>query len=229
VAAVRAGASADQFKRFKRIYSEPFYVLNALAEEGETTFLMAGSRPGSSYTVRVCGEDGRVTCNCMDAALNCRRLGCVCKHACFLAARVLRVADADLLLAFARTGRLHPEAVAAAAARAASQARGADEDGRATAAVGSRELDDLCDALVSGARVTSRPSAAALDFSIVRREPAEGDECPVCYCDLLSASELVGCPQCGNGIHRACAVRWLAHAPRKTCVYCRSPCWAAFR
>jgi len=245
---VRSSVSHDQYKRFRRIYSEPFYVLEMRSVASDNNALavvveMSGSRAGSAYRLSI-SRSGSVTCSCMDASVNCRRIGCVCKHACFLAVRVLRVADAVGFMTGG--GVLGADGVASAVRRASdgppapdAQASG-DEDGRLTARFTEAELDRLCDDLSSHAHVSSarRGHSRSLaepsrvlppDFNAVKRPPSQGDECPVCYCDLLSGGgPLVGCPDCGNGLHRTCAERWMRHAPRRTCVYCRSTAWAAF-
>ena len=119
--------------------------------------------------------------------------------------------------------RLRPADLAAIAAL------GAIRTGRAAAAQAASEDDLLCEAFSSKARV--REGDAELpDFLAVKRPPEPGDDCPVCYCELVAGSgTLVGCPDCGNGLHAECARRWLAHSPAATCVYCRSTVWKKYR
>lgn len=220
VAAIREVASSDQFNRFKRIYREPFYVLesDAPCASYAASLLVSGSTPRSSYRVRILRESGRVTCTCMDAAVNCARVRCVCKHACFAAVRVFAL-DAASVSRWFRSGlRLAPEDVAAIAERAIDTTTPlAGED--------APDIDALCrrlDRVGIGSRV---------DFSVVSRPPEAGDECPVCYDELKGGGRgaaLVGCPDCGKAVHEGCASRWLAHAARPTCVYCRSPAWSGF-
>jgi hypothetical protein len=227
IARVNRLVSRDQYNRFRKIYNEPFYVLDIRPGVGGNgaEVIMSGSKAGSKYKMNVSPDGGgKVTCSCMDAVVNCRRLNCVCKHACFLAIRILRVSNVDVF--FQRRGVLGMDGLREAERRANSDrlVENNDEDGRQTRRVTNAELDALCSSFSSSVNVKKY----ANDFSVVARPPGEGDECPVCYCELLGGPELVGCPDCGNGLHKACAERWLHHAPRRSCVYCRSDCWVSF-
>ena len=231
-ALVRHHCSPAQFTRFRKVSREPFYVLEASqASHASHAFVVSGST-GSPYRMTVsvtAGDDdaaagavGRIRCSCMDAALNCGRLGVACKHMCFLVSRVFRL-DAEAVKTYLSTLRLRPADLAAIAAL------GAIRTGRAAAAQAASEDDLLCEAFSSKARV--REGDAELpDFLAVKRPPEPGDDCPVCYCELVAGSgTLVGCPDCGNGLHAECARRWLAHSPAATCVYCRSTVWKKYR
>ena len=231
VAAIRARCTADQFNRFKRLYREPFFVLESSRPTGSlaASMLVSGSTPTSSYRIRVERASGRVTCSCMDASVNCGRLRCACKHACFAMVRVFRLGDAAVVR-WLETLRLTPEDVLAIDERAA--AAFVEEDAGADEAA-PPDIDALCAELDWAARVTSRPPShrPAVDFCAIRRPPEAGDECPVCYDELLRAAPgaLRGCPDCGKAVHATCASRWLMHAARPTCVYCRSSSWRAYR
>lgn len=239
VAAVRAACAPAQFSRFKRLYRETFYVLDlaAPASPGGDSIVAAvtvsGSTVDSRYVVRV-RETGQVTCTCMDAAVNCARLGCVCKHACFAMVRVFRLGDAAVCR-WLQTGgarRLEPEDVRAVAALVGVPAAiGGSSSSSASSSEEAPDIDALCAALDRSSLVAStsgRGGRKVVDFSaaaITRLEP--GDECPVCYCEL--ADDLRGCPDCGRAVHAECARRWVLHAARPTCVYCRSAVWVSFR
>jgi hypothetical protein len=241
VAAVRADCTPDQFNRFKRLYRESFYVLEIRAAPGPgiaASILVSGSTPRSSYSVRF-APDGRVTCTCIDAAVNCGRLRCACKHACFAAVRVFRL-DAEAIRAWLRTLRLDPGAVAAVEARARTEAEHRDGPmGGVASGPAAPDIDALCEALDRSANVSNPRSRTVMsysplivsggtahDFRVVARPPGPGDECPVCYSEL--SADLLGCPDCGKAIHATCARRWLEHAPRPTCVYCRSEAFIAW-
>lgn len=162
LAARTAASSRDQFERFKKIYSEPFYLLDMTAEGSGAAsapspspsaagvvarMTMSGSRQ-TRYRMTV-ERSGRITCSCPDSYMNCGRLGCVCKHACFFVFRVLRLVDH---LEFLSTGRLRPADVEEVARRGAPSLAP-----DATAAVGQAEQDaaEAADGRRSGVVMTS--------------------------------------------------------------------------
>jgi hypothetical protein len=230
---VRRLATAHQLSRFKKVFVEPFFLLGAeVCEAGSGSgsaerrlhFTISGATQ-NAYDVYV-HADGRIRCSCMDAATHCARLGCACKHTYFLGYRVMRLERAT----FVTDGRLLPEELQAASdsiARGTFWEQGAGRRPDVREALSPTDVDRLCEGM---ARVTVARAAAPPDFSRVLRDVLPGDECPVCY-DALSTSgrRLVGCPDCGNGVHAECIGRWLARAPRATCVYCRSAVWTAYK
>jgi hypothetical protein len=249
--AVRRAVPARQFDRFKRIYDQPFYVLDAAVDEGGLRFTVSGSMR-DAYKMTISRATGLVWCACIDASTACRAHGMVCKHVCFLLYRVLRLEE----LAFLGVRKLTPSELGAVEARAACVIAAASASASASAAadVGvdgvdgvavpaavvlrSWQVDLLCNQLDAGLRISERGGGgggggggARSDFAVVARPPEPSDECPVCYDVLLAAGDgaaldLRGCPDCGRAVHAGCARRWICRAPRATCVYCRSPVWA---
>jgi hypothetical protein len=74
-----------------------------------------------------------------------------------------------------------------------------------------------------------------VDFMTSTKPMADTDECPMCYDSLLNPAEAAStaavvryCPECKNGVHRACILKWFEHAPRRTCVCCRSAVWVNY-
>jgi hypothetical protein len=198
-----------------KIFVEPFFLLSRGGTSGNTlTFDVSGSKQ-DTYTVGL-RDDGVMGCSCMDSRLNCVKKGCVCKHACFVLVRVLRAYD----LVFFEELRMPPAAVQSVLATfRAGELQISEEEMRAPAL-----------AVVAHERRQFR-ECRLRDFSVVAKPPEAGDECPVCYDLLLTPNgpPLLGCPDCGRGLHAVCARRWIAVAPKKTCVYCRSSVWAEFK
>lgn len=168
MASVRGAVSARQFDRFKRMYCQPFFVLAGEIAADELSFTVSGSEH-DAYRLVLGRSTGRIACSCPDACVNCARLGCICKHACFLLYRVLRAVDVSPL----STRRLTPEQFDGLLGRSTQVVErlrtplspyndeDEDEDGEdgsgdgvaAPAATlhGPREIDLLCDALERGA------------------------------------------------------------------------------
>lgn len=208
-------SSPQQAKRYEKIYVEPFYVISkdfVNTAEKIATFKISGSMR-DVYTVDLF-RNGKTSCSCIDSSIHCRKHGCVCKHVCFVAYRVFRLADASIVrdLAFS------PANVAAVVDKLAADMFDASLFTRAEEEKDDEEEGGGC--------------ARGCCFACYRK-PAPEDECPVCYCVLLDGEkkkndrqrELLGCPSCGNAIHRECIERWIANAPMPTCVYCRSTVW----
>ena len=242
IAAVRGGTDAAQFSRFRKLYTEPFYVLEMGRADATAAarLVLSGATPNSRYRLAVL-RDGRVTCSCMDASLNCARLGVACKHACFAVVRVFRVGETatrHFLMAEPRQQqqrlRLRPEDVDVLEARVLLEGDGlpAASGVDAPSASGSYSRVDGIDALCRSFERASVARRPALDFLTLKRPPGHDDDCPVCYAPLLllvdGESQLRGCPDCGNAVHLGCVRRWLRHAARPSCVMCRSTSWAHF-
>lgn len=235
IASVRSMVSRPQFDRFKRMFHQPFYVLSGSVDEAQMRFAVSGSER-NEYTLHVVRSTGRVTCDCRDATGHCRRLGAICKHACFLLYRVLRHDDATPMLTQTLGGTAAFDALLPRARRVAARTATGDPDDReddgvtapARAVLSPSEIDRICEAMQ---RMPLGGRAYGTDkrrpFTAVGRQPEPDAECPVCYDTLLQLpADLRGCPSCGQAVHAHCARRWIASAPRATCVYCRSPEWA---
>lgn len=224
-----AVSSPEQLRRLNRVFSEQFFLLSTdtTPPEGDdmalARFLVSSSSGSSSYEV-VLRRSGFFHCSCPDARGHCVRHMCVCKHVCFLLVRVLRRLDVGFFDGAPRF-RLSSDAIEDVQRKCRDIASHAE-----AGAIASRVSGDCAAA--------PRGHATDLLFGAPRREPEAGvDECPVCYEALVSLGgdeahprgALVGCPACGNGVHAACMVRWLAHAPVPSCVYCRDTVWRSWR
>jgi hypothetical protein len=251
---VRAATCDAQFSRFSRIYRESFFLLDAslLGDTGVGGSGSSGSGSGSDrprglrglrftvsgshqtpYTMTL-RADGACACTCMDAAVNCRRLGVVCKHVCFLAYRVARLERTSFLGAGGAGGAGgHDAGPAGRFTDAEMRAMEASVTNGAYWAEGLNQRPSPR-ALSAAEHFASADAAAPRagpppDFGTVRRTPCATDECPVCYDVLVHPRKpLAGCPDCGNGVHLECAKKWIAHAPRASCVVCRSSVWGLF-
>jgi hypothetical protein len=197
---VKATVTPAQFTRFNKIYHEPFFLLSSSVESNGRTirFDISGSTQ-KPYVVKL-DANGGMRCNCMDAAVNCAKANCVCKHICFVAFRVVRSEQST----FFANKTLNATDVA-------------DIFTRVTA-----------DGLANDASRTSdaRPPAAAAAAATVTSVEARniGDDCPVCFDELRADQKenIRVCGECSNGAHEECIRRWIAHAPRPSCIFCRA-------
>lgn len=244
---VKRSVSTPQFERFKKMYHEPFYLLNVSMRGTVTTgtvfrFTVSGSKR-DEYVVSVTGT-GRTACTCKDAAMTCRHNNMVCKHVIFALYRVLRIET----IAFLTTLTLGEADVAAVSrwvlTRGPMDSQEGQGHGQGQGVMSRSEID----AISNGARSQWGQSQSSLsqpsqsqsqsqpNFKTILRPVQPGDECPVCYDTLLPVDglgqcpspDLLGCPDCGNAIHAACVIRWLSNAQRPSCVFCRSTIWSKY-
>ena len=156
----------------------------------------------NSYTVTVHTVNNTISCNCMDARLHCRRIGCVCKHICFVLYRIIRIPESTPL-EFLRSNNTRNNGATLT-----------EEQVKAVRAYAELSVDD----------------GHSL-FKLNVRPPGQEDECPICFTQLIDQRdpprEFLSCPDCNGSVHRDCVETWLKYSPHKTCVYCRSTSWSA--
>jgi hypothetical protein len=220
----------QQSTRLGKMYTEPLFLLatptTSLSGPHSTAarFSVSGST-GTKHTVTLTG-DGKIDCTCLDARIHARRANCACKHVCFVVFRAMGFADLSF---FQRDRTLTPEQVRKCVEVAAGRL-GMDS----SAMRPNEEKEEGC------------PHHATSGISAVQfKTPAKDivpdvDECPICYDVLLEPGttiETVGplaqmlrwCPACHNALHYGCVAKWIANAPKPTCVMCRSPAWRAWK
>jgi hypothetical protein len=194
-----------QFERFKKMFHEPFYLLGHGFQDENINLTVSGSKT-TNYNVRIFAN-GTFGCNCKDQLMTCKRQGMLCKHICFVIFRVFRLTS-HVEEVF-RTNKISLEKVQDLKLILESPMEYTNES------MSKAATDALC-YLVSRHR----------DFTIIKRRQ---DDCPICYDSLEDGdATLLGCPDCGNAVHKVCMERWLQHAPAKTCVMCRSSVWRLY-
>jgi hypothetical protein len=188
----------NQFRRFEKMYHEPLYLMN-VSNNISDRHIKKYTVSGSTQNVyHVDVSPQRITCTCLDK-INCRKFNCVCKHVCFVVFRVMKVARIDFF----------------------------DSKTVTVSEIENAQTHNLQDVRmpIGGVPITALYNNDTLYYFDKIRNV--GDDCPVCYDTLLEGSDMLGCPDCNNGIHRLCAIKWLSHS--KTCVTCRSNKWKALK
>jgi hypothetical protein len=208
-------ASVQQSRRYEKIFSERFYVLDVFEMDdtrGVTVKLSGSTR--SVYTLTLDG-DGFLRCDCPDFEGHAKRYRCLCKHLCFLIVRVAKI-HADHRTFVER--RLRGESLAAVASKLRILALGfASVDPELV----DRDLSSRYAAAVAREKRTGDEFASV----VVDEDTAEFEDCPICY-DSLARGERRRCPDCKKDIHGICIERWLER--RRTCPLCRSQAWSRF-
>lgn len=213
-ARLRRQVPRPQFERFQKCLTEPLYLLRAEEEDIQLPsgslhpnellrFYISGSTQ-TKHTVTI-NIDGNFACSCQDARIHGKKYGYVCKHACFVLFRVMRLPSTDIFNA----KKLNSDELCVCAELIAHRMAIQESEFHPTTTTSNEQL--------------------GMDFTRPFRITGEDDECPVCYNAILPASEadpLRGCPDCGHALHRECARKWQSSAPKKTCVMCRSTVWS---
>ena len=189
---VKATVTPAQFTRFNKIYHEPFFLLSSSLDNNGTIirFDISGSTQ-KPYVVKL-DANGRMWCNCMDAAVNCAKANCVCKHICFVAFRVIRSEQSAFFANKVLTGA---------------------------------EVTDIFTRVTADGLANDASRTSVAPTPVARMEARNlGDDCPVCFDELRTDQKeyIRVCSECCNGAHEECIRRWIAHAPRPSCIFCRA-------
>jgi len=188
----------DQQRRYNKIYTDEFYLLDHKSTNINTEFYefaISGSTR-SVYKVKLY-TSGKTFCTCPDFLGHAKRAGCVCKHVCFVMARVLKYNDET----FYDTLTFDYEQI-----RDICLCLEID-----TSLINLSLKDQYIDA------ERNKP-----DFTKYRTLLEEA-ECPICYTEFDDKEKLLGCPACKNAVHVKCMEKWLTI--KKTCAYCRNDVW----
>jgi hypothetical protein len=193
----------DQLKRFNKLSTDEFYLLdhNSISSGSEFyEFTISGSTK-NVYKVKLYNS-GKTFCNCPDFLGHAKRAGCVCKHVCFVLSRVLKYNDQSFY---------------------------------DTLTFDCEKVKDLCTCLsIDSCLINLSLTDKYIDLKDNQpnfnkyREIKEDDDCPICYMELGSGSDLciLGCPACLGAIHKKCMEKWLSN--KKSCCYCRNNIWEKY-
>jgi hypothetical protein len=202
-----------QRDRLIKSRSQPIYLLDCQATTDDCCscqFAVCG-QTRNVYTVSSSSSrrGHGVDCDCPDMRTHCKKLGCVCKHICFV---INRVAGLDVEKGL---GADVHAALFDLASRYNFRDHGGENVGRLREAYLAIKKNGEAFAPTEDAR--------------------ECDDCPVCYDQIQRHSstrdkeeaKVAMCPECHNLVHEACMRKWLEFNGRTSCVYCRSEVWSA--
>ena len=104
--------NSNQKKRLQKVSYEPFYLLNLSKNEKNNLVFDVSGSTANLYQTTIYPESQTVFCNCPDARSWAKKQGCICKHACFVFLRVLKISENELInQLFSRNLVLSPELV----------------------------------------------------------------------------------------------------------------------
>jgi hypothetical protein len=127
---------------------------------------------------------------------DCRHRGNICKHIIFVWVRVLRLDPDDIDLEM-------------------------DDELRAEILEKMQNIPQLCYYPPASSEFKSDPKR----LPTARRQPTEGEECPVCFQEFEACDkpeDILWCQfSCGHNIHRICFDQWCRFKKTDSCVTCR--------
>lgn len=191
--------NSHQQRRLDRIYQEPIYLIDIeLDQHHKCCFKICGSTR-NVYDVKL-QPSGELTCNCPDL-INCRRHGCICKHACFVLIKVLKLPSLNGY--YLNNKRLSQDQVTCA-----------------------RQLVESKDTLIDNKELADKYMLQQnISFMTCQDTFAMDDDCSICFNNLGAENECKSCPRCKHHFHTMCIEKWLDVSVHSNCVYCRSDVW----
>lgn len=84
----------QQIIRIDKIFNEPIYLLGKNHNNNKYIFEICGSTK-NIYKVQIYNLSGKIFCNCPDAKSYAKQNGVICKHACFIILKVLKISNSN--------------------------------------------------------------------------------------------------------------------------------------
>lgn len=207
----------NQNKRYAKIYNDPLFLIppiDSSDDDRRFVFKIVGSTR-NVYTVIIDRHKRNITCDCPDNHSWAKKLGCICKHCCFVLFKVLGRSPFTDVCWDSLT--VYEEVMTKIAKTIANRIESRYE---------SMHLTQRYNAIINGDdNTTTTITEFTCDDANVDVID-EDDNCPICF-DILSTG-LVKCPQCRNVIHDICMKKWLENTPTPTCIFCRSQVWKRY-
>jgi len=222
----------DQDKRFTKIFNEPFYLLDLKSnQDGNYVFDVSGST-ANIYQMTIYPEHKNVFCSCPDARSHAKRAGVVCKHACFVLWKVLKIQDQLLNAQYFQNGYLFTDTLLENISKRFQELLQIQslEDEDFVNPEYLEKFQKIKDNIKDNKK--HKKDEPPVSKYQLKKEIDDDLECMICFDNIKSSSSatnesIVECPLCHNLIHQECMKKWIKSG-KKTCIYCRSPVWKDF-
>mgnify|MGYP002641486633 CR=1 FL=1 len=229
----------SQKKRYDKLFTEPFYLLNTSYENDTYIFYMSGSKQ-DVYTVTIYNDAnssqglGEIICNCPDMSSWAKRQHVVCKHCCFILFKVLKCFTINSNKVYINDG--HNIIVTDFFNQLWLVQTELDLVGKRFEKITLTNNEYTNDKLITKYNklmgdVDSGKVVLTFEGKDNTKTISPEDECPICSCELLddknAIDKLLACPICHTYIHKECMHIWINHC-HNTCVYCRSDIWKRY-
>jgi len=225
--------NTQQETRFQKVSMESFYLLNMAKNAEENLVFDISGSTANLYQATIYPKTKKIFCNCPDARSGAKVNGCVCKHACFILSKVLKIPKQDLITDFFDQKLIFSEKL-----RAMILKNYADLEKISIKNQAFVNEAFMCKFLeIKNATTTTATSTATTTTTTtttavpplvvnpyaVKKDMGEELECMICY-DIMEKDNSIECPLCHNLVHKGCMEKWLANG-KKNCIYCRSDVW----
>lgn len=207
----------EQEKRYKKIYTDKFFLLDITEHGDDYEFAISGST-ANVYKMTLHANSHTMSCDCPDASSHAKRHNVLCKHCCFILIRVLKM----------DVGTFEQDIFAHSALRFSPEVFWEVHGNVKRLVTTGRYARDIVDPTLTK-KFKDLQQGINQDVYKLQKALDDDDECVICFENLAAANRnyMVECPNCHNAIHTFCMTKWLASG-YTTCVYCRSDIWAHY-
>jgi hypothetical protein len=216
--------NAAQWQRIERMLHEPIYLID-IKDNGQ--FMVTG-KTGNLYTVTVDPSASTLrtlaACSCPDNLGHARRSGAICKHACFILLKALRLSQTSIFVLQLPRPTMIRDAIDNIRARNWGHLTDEQFQQRYAEFMSLREA-----AVVSSTEPVAVTSGFALSGKV---DVVVDDSCAICLDEMPNPIECLQCPGCKHAFHRECMDIWLEgrsrHHCQPSCPLCRHS-WEKYR
>jgi len=194
----------EQLKRYNKIFSDEFYLLEHEEKTDFYEFTISGSTR-TVYKVSIY-KNNKPFCNCPDFCGRAKKTKIVCKHVCFVLKKVLKYNHQNYfenyIMDFDQIKYLY----------------------------NILEVDiALINLSLTDKYIDLKNNTP--DFNKFRPFN-DDDECTICYSTFNKKDNILGCPLCLKPIHKKCIEKWLdtiiMGIKKESCPNCRSDIWKCY-
>lgn len=202
----------NQLKRFNKIFSEKFYLLDINNNDNHYLINVSGSTY-NVYNLKLYKTSKKIFCNCPDSKKWANIQTCVCKHVCFVLYKIFNLNEDEV--EEYNFSDLNDEQYT----RCIEKINSINFETNI-------ENDIINDELIARFNELKSDDSKSSPKDIFKCENQKKEEdCPICY-DKLE-SNILKCPSCKNSMHKNCMELWL-NSGQDTCPYCRSKVWTNY-
>lgn len=197
--------NSNQLKRYQKLSTERFYLLDNGIENDQHQFHISGSTK-NIYKVSIYTNTGKAFCTCPDAKSWAVKCHCVCKHVLFVLYRVLRI--------FNGTEHDFFRHLTFSATELVDIYNATDR------------LSTVVDETVVDKNLSSKyKNLQRGDTGLEPNDEIDPEEmCGVCFLDFVDEPDHKTCKCCHKPAHVDCINKWISSG-NSLCVYCRQNVW----
>lgn len=197
-----------QLKRFQKISTEKFYLLDIDKKDNHYLINVSGST-FNVYNIKLYFSSKTIYCNCPDSKKWAKIDNCQCKHICFVLNKVFGL-ESDLIEKYNTDNNFNSETYNKFIEKINQVNFNTDTSN-----------DIINDHLIAKFNEMKTSESEPIENKFINNNKIDSD-CPICY-DKLE-NDILKCPSCNNSIHKSCMEAWL-NCNHDSCPYCRSTIW----